>query len=165
MTTKTTTTTELRRCTGSARYGIEPHEARVSDFPKQPSQKDGLGRMCQEHWRQYTTELRKDALARQAGEAPANDEAHLAKAVGPKTVEQAEILIAVVDAMPADQLVKRVGDADVQEALEVSAAARMLAGCSPTDPGRHPSGPGPRRPGPFLVGLGTDAGLRGRHGW
>ena len=36
MTTKTTTT-ELRRCTGSARFGIEPHEAPVSDFPKQPS--------------------------------------------------------------------------------------------------------------------------------
>ena len=36
LTTKKTTT-ELRRCTGSARFGIEPHEAPVSGFPKQPS--------------------------------------------------------------------------------------------------------------------------------
>ena len=34
MTTKTTT--ELRRCTGSVRFGIEPHEAPVDEFPKQP---------------------------------------------------------------------------------------------------------------------------------
>lgn len=34
---------DLRRCIGSARFGIEPHEAPVEDFPKQPSQKDGIG--------------------------------------------------------------------------------------------------------------------------
>ena len=34
----TTTTTELRRCIGSAKFGIEPHEAPADDFPKQPSQ-------------------------------------------------------------------------------------------------------------------------------
>ena len=59
-------TTTLRRCVGSTRFGIEPHEAPDSEFPKQPSQKDGLGRMCHEHWRAYTSGLRKDALARKA---------------------------------------------------------------------------------------------------
>jgi len=50
MTTKSTTTkstTTLRRCIGSTRFGIEPHEAPIENFPKQPSQKDGIGRMCQ----------------------------------------------------------------------------------------------------------------------
>jgi len=42
-------------------------------------------------------------------------------------VEQAEAHLAEVDALPADEHVKRVGDADVQAALETSAAARMLA--------------------------------------
>ncbi len=60
---------EMRRCIGSTKFGIEPHEAAVSDFPTQPSQKDGLGRMCKTHWNQYTTALRKAALARKAAEA------------------------------------------------------------------------------------------------
>ncbi len=64
-------TTTTRRCVGSERFGIEPHDAPVDDFPKQPSQKDGLGRMCREHWRAYTAELREAALARKAaGAAP-----------------------------------------------------------------------------------------------
>ena len=60
--------TSLRRCIGSTRFGIEPHDAPVDDFPKQPSQKDGLGRMCKTHWNQYTTGLARDAKARKAGE-------------------------------------------------------------------------------------------------
>jgi len=40
----------------------------VGDFPSQPSQKDGLGRMCKPHWNQYTTALRKAALARKAAD-------------------------------------------------------------------------------------------------
>jgi len=43
MTTKKTTATELRRCTGSARFGIELHEVPVSEYPEQPSRRDGLG--------------------------------------------------------------------------------------------------------------------------
>ena len=70
MTTKKTTT-ELRRCKGSARFGIEPHEAPVSDFPKQPSRKDGLGTMCTEHWRAYVKSLREARKAAQADEAAA----------------------------------------------------------------------------------------------
>ena len=72
MTTKKTT--ELRRCTGSARFGIEPHEAPVSEFPKQPSRKDGLGTMCTEHWRAYVKGLREARVAaKAAGEAAATD--------------------------------------------------------------------------------------------
>jgi hypothetical protein len=69
MTTKTTTT-ELRRCTGSARFGIQPHEAPISEFPKQPSRKDGLGTMCTEHWGAYVKGLREARKAAKAvGEA------------------------------------------------------------------------------------------------
>jgi hypothetical protein len=65
--------TDQRRCIGSAKFGIEAHEAPAADFPIQPSQKDGLGRMCKPHWNEYTTALRKAALARKAaeGETPA----------------------------------------------------------------------------------------------
>jgi hypothetical protein len=62
-------TVEMRRCIGSKTYGIEPHEAQITDFPKQPSQKDGLGRMCKPHWTAYTGALRKAALERKAAEA------------------------------------------------------------------------------------------------
>jgi len=57
---------DLRRCIGSARFGIEPHDAPVDDFPSQPSQKDGLGRMCRAHWNAYTAGLARDAKARKA---------------------------------------------------------------------------------------------------
>ncbi|MDF2735713.1 MAG: hypothetical protein K0S97_2336 [Chloroflexota bacterium] len=60
---------EIRRCIGSTRYGIEAHEAPVEDFPAQPSQKDGLGRMCKTHWNQYTAGLARDARARKVAEA------------------------------------------------------------------------------------------------
>ncbi|MFI5041496.1 MAG: hypothetical protein ACHQNA_06555 [Acidimicrobiales bacterium] len=62
------TTRALRRCIGSAKFGIEAHEAPPEEFPAQPSQKDGLGRMCKPHWNQYTSSLRKAALARKAAE-------------------------------------------------------------------------------------------------
>ena len=60
--------TDLRKCIGSAKFGIEAHEAPVADFPVQPSQKSGLGRLCKPHWSQYTSALRKAALARKAAE-------------------------------------------------------------------------------------------------
>ena len=60
---------EIRTCIGSTRFGIEPHEAPVEDFPAQPSQKDGLGRMCRTHWNQYTAGLARDAKARKVAEA------------------------------------------------------------------------------------------------
>ena len=61
---------ELRKCIGSARFGIEPHEAPVADFPVQPSQKDGLGRLCKVHWKAYTTALRKAAAAAKTEATP-----------------------------------------------------------------------------------------------
>jgi hypothetical protein len=64
----------LRRCIGSKRYGIEAHEAPVEDFPRQPSQKDGLGRMCRLHWNLYTAGLARDAKARKATEPAGAEE-------------------------------------------------------------------------------------------
>jgi hypothetical protein len=61
-----TITAKTKTCIGSKRFGIETHEARVDDFPKQASQPDGLGRMCREHWKTYTAGLRKDAVARKS---------------------------------------------------------------------------------------------------
>jgi hypothetical protein len=90
---------DMRKCIGSAKFGIEAHEAPVGDFPAQPSQKDGLGRMCKPHWNQYTKALRKAALARKAGDGGASIEgaptepepAAVAapKAVGGKTAKKA----------------------------------------------------------------------------
>jgi hypothetical protein len=72
---RTTDMADMRRCIGSAKFGIEAHEAPVTEFPAQPSQKDGLGRMCKPHWNAYTTALRKAALARKAAEAETADPA------------------------------------------------------------------------------------------
>jgi hypothetical protein len=71
---------DMRRCIGSAKFGIEAHEAPITEFPAQPSQKDGLGRMCKPHWNAYTNALRKAALARKAEAAPALPEPVPAKA-------------------------------------------------------------------------------------
>ena len=82
---------DLRKCIGSTKFGIEAHEAPPDEFPAQPSQKDGLGRMCKPHWNQYTSALRKAALARKAAEvevatdvAPTQPEP--AAVAAPKTV-------------------------------------------------------------------------------
>jgi len=63
------TASGLRRCIGSTTFGIGPHGAPVNDFPVQPGQKDGLGRMCKPHWTQYARALRRAAVARKATEA------------------------------------------------------------------------------------------------
>jgi len=78
---------EMRRCIGTTKFGIEAHEAPVEDFPKQPSQKDGLGRMCRTHWNQYTTALRKAAEARKAAEIDAATDATSGEAVTATTAE------------------------------------------------------------------------------
>ena len=79
-------TVTLRRCIGSARFGLEPHEAPLEDFPHQPSQKDGLGRMCRTHWNAYTANLAREAKARKA--AAGGDVA--TRAVGPETADPAD---------------------------------------------------------------------------
>jgi hypothetical protein len=143
--------TELRRCAGSARFGIEAHEGPVSTFPKQPSRKDGLGTMCAPHWKAYVKGLREARAAGsqatpEPGAGPAEPlqepakattkrerrrtpMAHLPKATTKRTrtaapspaVAAAEALIAEVDALPGPEHVKRVGDDDVQAALETVA--------------------------------------------
>jgi hypothetical protein len=60
---------DARKCIGSAKFGIEAHEALVADFPVQPSQRDGLGRMCKPHWKAYVGALRKAALVRKTADA------------------------------------------------------------------------------------------------
>jgi hypothetical protein len=70
MSKRTSDMADLRKCIGSTRFGIEAHDAPVTDFPVQPSQKDGLGRMCKVHWNQYTTALRKAATAKAEEGAP-----------------------------------------------------------------------------------------------
>ena len=65
---------DMRKCIGSGKFRIEAHEAPMGDFPTQPSQKDGLGRMCKTHWNQYTAALRKAALARKAVEGGVSSE-------------------------------------------------------------------------------------------
>jgi hypothetical protein len=76
----TMTTIQTRRCIGSSRFGIEAHDADARDFPVQPSQKDGLGRMCKPHWRQYTNALRKAAVARKTEAEPEAPEPETAEA-------------------------------------------------------------------------------------
>ena len=75
--------TDLRRCIGSARFGIEPHDAPVDDVPSQPSQKDGLGRMCKPHWNAYTAGLARDAKARKTA-AEGDASAPTADTTGPQ---------------------------------------------------------------------------------
>ena len=140
MTTRTKSTgylTELRRCHGSARFGIEPHEAPASTFPKQPSRKDGLGVMCTEHWKAYVKGLREARIATAGDGSPVDEpgmkaNATTRRAPTPATpaasadeVATAEALIAEVDALPAERMAQRVGDADVQAALETCASVRI----------------------------------------
>lgn len=75
-----------RRCIGSTRFGIEAHDAAVEDFPRQPSQKDGLGRLCKLHWTEYTRGLRAAALERSGTDATATTTpAVVKKDAAPKT--------------------------------------------------------------------------------
>lgn len=62
---------DVRRCIGSSRFGIEAHDANIAEFPTQPSQKDGLGRMCKTHWNAYTAGLARDGKARKTAPEPA----------------------------------------------------------------------------------------------
>ncbi len=81
---------DLRRCIGSARFRIEAHDAPPEDFPVQPSQRGGLGRMCKAHWNQYTAGLARDAKARKVADG-ADVAATLAKetaALGRRTAKE-----------------------------------------------------------------------------
>jgi len=98
MAKKPTTPTEhassepmLRRCIGSHRFGIEPHDAPVGDFPRRPSQKDGLGRMCQVHWNQYTAGLARDAKARNAAPVEEPEPTPIAASRRPRAAREVTI--------------------------------------------------------------------------
>jgi len=138
-TRKITPSTEpQRRCIGSATFGIEPHQAALADFPLQPSRKDGIGLLCKPHWTLYTRSLRQAARARATLDATATEqepavgpavpprEARIKRAPKPAAVDPAltaaRALVDQVDALPADEYVKRVGDDDVQTALAVIAS-------------------------------------------
>jgi hypothetical protein len=133
MTTRKTTSSELRRCTGSARFGIEPHEAPISEFPTQPSRKDGLGVMCAVHWKAYLKGLtadRKDRevspvtdalLAATAEPRPANTKrqrpAPEPKPESPR-VRKARDTIAATETLAGAAYTEAVGSDEVQAALE-----------------------------------------------
>lgn len=95
------TTTTTRRCIGSARFGIEPHEAPISDFPAQPSQKDELGRMCRAHWNQYTAGLARDAKAHKVTAAIENEATERPEPVAPNAAPTPGKRRARKDAEPA----------------------------------------------------------------
>lgn len=139
--------TQLRKCIGSARYGIEAHEAPADTFPKQPSQKDGLGRMCRTHWNQYTAGLARDAKARKAaepGQTPGAadlqherevDQAAKALRLSPPAAEQVEEVLnglerQSVEIAELDRELAKVGpesdagQALLEQAAQASAAAR-----------------------------------------
>ncbi len=126
-------TKKMRRCTGSERFGIEPHEAPVAKFTKQPSRKDGLAAMCQPHWSAYVKGLAADRKAKaepkgaKAKATPATKATAKAKADAAK-VAKAEALIAEVDALPGAEHTKRAGEPDVQAALETAGAAVSASG-------------------------------------
>jgi len=147
-TRKITPSTEpQRRCIGSAIFGIKPHQAALTDFPLQPSRKDGMGLMCKPHWTTYTRSLRQAARARQRSTAVTSEpdpivialdgvigsgtfvaaEQRAGRLREPKPVAvdpavlAAKALVETVEALPADEYVKRVGDDDVQAALAVLA--------------------------------------------
>ena len=108
-----TTMTSTRRCIGSSRFGIEAHDAPPGDFPVQPSQKDGLGRMCKPHWREYTNALRKAAVARKAEET--------AEAPEPEVIETPDE--SAEPEAPAPRKPRRPkAEAEVESELEVDAA-------------------------------------------
>lgn len=115
--------TSMRRCIGSERFGIVAHEAPVADFPLQPSQKDGIGRMCKPHWREYTNGLRRDQLARQAAGAEAQ----------PTPRDQAKAARSEASEAIANEA--RKGRAKRQEAR---AAAKATPAPSPTRPAKAP---------------------------
>lgn len=109
---------EMRKCIGSTRFGIEAHEAPIEDFPAQPSQKDGLGRMCKAHWNQYTAGLARDRKARLATEAVV--ESAVVAATGKKARTKAATKPEPIRTKPArrrktDDPIVETGEATVDE--------------------------------------------------
>ena len=130
---------DMRRCSGSKTFGIEAHEAPPSDFPVQPSRKDGLGTMCKPHWSQYTGALRKASLERKAATAALPE---VAKLVAPRPKIDVPAAIARDVAKERKAETKRVGrkpkavtpeSPRVRKAKAVIAATEALGGTAYTD--------------------------------
>lgn len=131
--------TPLRRCIGSATFGIAAHDAPIAEFPVQPSRKDGLGLMCRPHWTEYTRGLRQAQRARQAAAtaptAPA--ETSGAPTTPPKAkkaatrarggrgakdaaaIEEARAIVASTDALSGSAYLEAVASDRVQDALRL----------------------------------------------
>src|SRR2546422_2739885 len=101
---------EMRRCIGSARFWIEAHDAPIEDFPKQPSQKDGLGRMCKAHWNVYTAGLARDAKARKAAAEATEPGASSAEDQAPSEAE-----VPAAEPLPKRRHPKSVPVAEIEE--------------------------------------------------
>lgn len=86
---------DTRKCIGSARFGIEPHEAPIGDFPKQLSQPGGLGRMCKAHWKAYVNGLTADRKAK-ADATPAEKAAN----TGAKRAIEAAAAVGAIHPVP-----------------------------------------------------------------
>ena len=122
---------DLRKCVGSAKFGIAAHEAPVSDFAAQPSQKDGLGRMCREHWTAYTRALRTGSIETKATPAtpakavPAKVKSRAAAAAEPRVRTAQPTPVAVEPTVAvADQLIA--GEAE-EDAILVDRKRRVKA--------------------------------------
>lgn len=131
--------TTMRRCVGSQTFGIAAHEAPLTDFPVQPSRRDGLGTMCKPHWAEYTRALRQAQRARQGGSAESGGAdgrteapAPAAAATGargrkaatreePAEVAAARALLAETDKLSGDAYLVAVASDPVQEALRIMA--------------------------------------------
>ncbi len=132
------TAVDLRKCIGSAKFGIEAHDAPPADFPVQPSQKDGLGRMCQTHWKEYVRGLTRDANARR-GKAPispgwvatiakADKRAAARKTEGEQIVDAVDDAIArLVASAAAAKLPETIADVASDEGQAALAAAAKAA--------------------------------------
>jgi hypothetical protein len=127
------TTTTMRRCIGSTRFGIEPHEAPITDFPQQPSRKDGLGLMCAVHWKAYVKGLSADRKARatvdEAVDAPTMETAKattkrerrrtpMANKPESPRVRKARPTLTATETLGGAAYTDAIGSAEVQAALE-----------------------------------------------
>jgi hypothetical protein len=119
---------ELRRCIGSATFGIEAHEAPLGDFPAQPSQKDGLGRMCKPHWTEYTRALGKARTAAAAADVVAGDQPVKAKKARAKKPEPIRTRPARGRKTESDAIVEAVRSAAGRYVARAAAEAKEARG-------------------------------------
>lgn len=119
-----------RRCIGSERYGITAHVTETGEFPLQPSQPGGIGRMCKTHWNQYTAGLARDRKAAngdapkapRAAKAPKPEKISVKRERKAKTEMPAE-LPATLEAEASDE-----GQATLAQAAQAARERRRAVG-------------------------------------